>query len=74
MAHLKQSGSDYGLGFQAKVVEAFGVVPSSLGSGTLQGYLAHKKAVPEAASRKGKACPAPPAAAAAAAIGCCKVR
>jgi len=33
MAHIRQSGPDAGLGFQVKVVKAFQVAPSSLGSG-----------------------------------------
>jgi len=33
MAHLRQSKTDPGLGFQVKVLDNFKVVPSSLGSG-----------------------------------------
>ena len=32
-AHIRQSGPDSGLGFQAKFIETFEVVPFSLGSG-----------------------------------------
>ena len=32
MAHIRQSRPDYGLGFQARVLEPFRVVASSLGS------------------------------------------
>ena len=32
MAHIRQSRPDSGLGFQAKVLETFSAVPSSLGS------------------------------------------
>jgi hypothetical protein len=35
MAHISQSGPDSGLGSQGKVFKKFGIVPSSLGSGTL---------------------------------------
>ena len=34
MAHMRQSRPDSGLGVQVKVLEAFQVVPSLLGSGT----------------------------------------
>ena len=37
MAHIRQSRPDYGLCFQAKVLETFQVVPSSLGSGRTRG-------------------------------------
>ena len=33
MAHTRQSGPDFGLGFQVKVLQKFEVVPFSLGSG-----------------------------------------
>ena len=33
MARTKQSRPDYGLGFRAKVIKSFYVLPSSLGSG-----------------------------------------
>ena len=33
MAHIRQSWTDSGLGFQVNVLQAFLVVPSSLGSG-----------------------------------------
>ena len=47
MAHVRQSGPDSGLGFQAKVLETFQGLPALHGSGpALQGYLAHKKSQP----------------------------
>ena len=42
-AHVKQSWPDFGPGFQEKATATFYGVPSSLGSGAVQGYLAHEK-------------------------------
>ena len=46
VAHTRQSRPDSGLDVQVKALQTISVVPSSLASGNLQGYLAHKKHSP----------------------------